>query len=84
MKSQEKLRESYERQLVTFNNNKKIKDANIEHQKEEIRKKISTLQLQLSKLEAAQKKNNERPFRTFEEFQQAALAQHQKAEEEAN
>lgn len=75
MKSEAKLKMSYERQLELFEKNKQETDHNIEKSLEEVRIKMKSLSQQQEQLLQAKARNLQNSFRSYEEFLESARKQ---------
>lgn len=79
MKSEGKLKASYEKQKINFETNQQEKDHSIDLAISETQKKIESLEIHLRKLQADKQKNLQRSFRSYEEFRQSAIEQSEKS-----
>jgi cell division protein FtsB len=75
MRSENKLKESYQKQLELFNSSKEKKLDNLSKRKNEISQKISKLQTQLAEIEKQEEIESRRSFRTYEDFLQQSRRQ---------
>lgn len=75
MRSEEKLRKSYEKQKEIFETAKDRKIQNLKSRSEQISQKIQKLQEQQSETERLLLKEQERKFLPFRDFQQRASEQ---------
>lgn len=75
MKTEERLKISYESQKKIFEESKASKIKNLEAQKQQIQSKISKLNETLDRLCVEQKKISEKSFRSFQDFLKTAQDQ---------
>jgi hypothetical protein len=78
MKSEIKLRVSYEKQKALFESSKEKKIQNIDNQIALLQAKVDRLKVQGQALMETKEKLLQTSFRTFEDFQQAQQEQVQK------
>lgn len=75
MKSEQKLKLSYNKQKLLFEEAKEKKISNLRKREEEISQKIEKLQRQLHETQQQEQKELARSFRDYEDFRQAAQQQ---------
>lgn len=84
MRSEERLKKSYEKQKEIFEEAKKRKIQNLTKRSVEISQKIKSLQDQLTETENQLKKEQEKNFRSFQDFLSRASEQSQSKRNQRN
>lgn len=84
MRSEERLRKSYEKQKEIFETAKDRKIQNLKSRSEQISQKIQVLQDQLAETETLIMKEQERKFLPFQDFQQRASEQSESKRNQTN
>lgn len=84
MRSEEKLRKSYEKQKEIFETAKERKIQNLRMRSKQISQKIEKLQDQQSETEKLIVKEQERNFHSFQDFQQRASEQSESKRNQTN
>lgn len=84
MRSEERLKKSYEKQKDIFEEAKKRKIQNLTKRSVEISQKIKSLQEQLTETEVQLKKEQERNFHSFQDFLSRASEQSQSKRDQRN
>lgn len=68
MKTENKLRQSYDAQFQIFLQKKELKEKNLTKRREEIQLKLQTLQRELNTVNRSLEENQQKTFLSFEEF----------------